>query len=58
MLIFSRKKGQTINIGEDITVTVLAINGNQVRIGVNAPSDVSIHRDEVYARIKQAAGNR
>ena len=55
MLILSRKKGQTIIIGEDITVTVLAINGNQVRLGVSAPAEVTIHRDEVVSRLKQTA---
>ena len=52
MLILSRRIGETIMIGDDVTVTVLGVQGNQIRIGIHAPDDVSIHREEVYRRIK------
>lgn len=53
MLILTRRSGETIAIGNDITVTVLGINGNQVRIGIEAPRDVPVHREEVAARIAE-----
>ena len=53
MLILTRRVGETVMIGEDITVTVLGVNGNQVRVGVNAPRDVAVHRDEIFERIKR-----
>lgn len=52
MLILTRKVGQTINIGDDITITILGVKGAQVRIGVNAPKDTEVHREEVYLRIQ------
>lgn len=52
MLILTRRIGETIMIGDDITVTVLGVKGYQIRIGINAPDNVSIHREEVYKRIK------
>jgi len=55
MLILTRSIGASIVIGHDITVTVLEVKGNQVRLGVEAPKDVTIHREEVYKRIKQEA---
>jgi carbon storage regulator len=53
MLILTRRVGETLVIGNDVTVTVVAVNGNQVRIGVNAPQDVAVHREEVYERTTQ-----
>lgn len=53
MLILTRRVGETLVIGDDVTVTVLGIKGNQVRIGVSAPKTVSVHREEIYLRIKQ-----
>lgn len=52
MLILTRNIGSSIKIGDDITVTVLRVNGNQIRIGIDAPKDVAVHRDEVYQRIQ------
>ncbi len=53
MLILTRRVGETVMIGEDVTVTVLGVKGNQVRIGVNAPRDVAVHREEIFERIKR-----
>lgn len=53
MLIITRRVGETLMIGDDVTVTVLGLKNNQVRLGVNAPDDVAVHREEVYQRIKQ-----
>jgi carbon storage regulator len=52
MLILTRRVGETLMIGDEITVTVLGVKGNQVRIGVNAPKDVAVHREEIFDRIK------
>ncbi len=52
MLILTRRVGEAVVIGEEVTVTVLGVKGNQVRIGVNAPKTVSVHREEIFERIK------
>lgn len=58
MLILTRRVGESVVIGEDVTVTVLGVKGNQVRIGINAPKHVAVHREEIFERIKngRAAG--
>jgi len=53
MLILTRRVGETLMVGDDVTVTVLGVKGNQVRIGVNAPKDVAVHREEIYDRIRK-----
>jgi carbon storage regulator len=53
MLILTRRVGETLMIGDEVSVTVLGVKGNQVRIGVNAPRNVSVHREEIYDRIRQ-----
>ncbi len=52
MLILTRRAGETVMIGSDVTITVLGVKGNQVRIGINAPKDVAVHREEIFERIQ------
>jgi carbon storage regulator len=52
MLILTRRVGETLMVGDNVTVTIFAVKGNQVRIGIHAPKDVTVHREEVYERIR------
>jgi carbon storage regulator len=56
MLVLTRRVGETLMIGNDVTVTILGINGNQVRIGINAPKDLPVHREEIYERFRSEQG--
>lgn len=56
MLIVTRRVGESVMIGDDITVTVLGVKGNQARVGVNAPKEVAVHREEIYEKIKRQQG--
>jgi carbon storage regulator len=53
MLILTRRVGETVMIGDDVTITVLGVKGNQVRVGINAPKHIAVHREEIYERIKR-----
>ena len=56
MLILTRKVNETLMVGDDVSVTVLGIKGGQIRLGINAPREIAVHRQEVYERIKQESG--
>ena len=56
MLILTRRVGETVMIGEEVAVTILGVKGNQVRVGINAPKNVAVHREEIFERIKSDGG--
>ena len=58
MLILTRRVGETLVIGDDVNVTVLGVRGNQVRLGVNAPKEVAVHREEIYQRIQNEGDSK
>lgn len=58
VLILTRRVGETLKIGDDVTITVLGIKGNQVRVGIEAPPDVTVHREEVVERLRQGEAPR
>lgn len=55
MLVLTRRIGESVMIGDDVSITVLAVNGNQVRVGIDAPPHIAVHREEIYERVKAAA---
>lgn len=57
MLILTRRVGESLMVGDDVTVMILGMRGNQVRIGVDAPKDIPVHREEIYRRIREGDSN-
>lgn len=57
MLILTRRVGETVMIGEEVSITILGVKGNQVRVGINAPKNVAVHREEIFDRIKSEDGS-
>ena len=58
MLILTRKEGESLRLGDDITVTVVSVKGGHVRIGINAPKDVAVHREEIFQKISEGAPSK
>lgn len=58
MLVLTRKVGETVIIGDNVTLTVLSITGSQIKLGITAPKDVSVHREEIYKKIQIEGDNR
>jgi len=58
MLILSRKTGESLIVGDDVVVTVLGVKGNQVRLGVRAPQEKTVHREEIFKKVKSGSGGR
>jgi carbon storage regulator len=58
MLILTRRVGETVIVGDNVRVTVVGLNGNQVRLGIDAPKDVEVHREEIYVKIQKEKGSR
>jgi len=58
MLILTRRIGETVIVGDNIKITVLGVKGHQIRLGIDAPKDVSVHREEIYNKIKTESGNK
>jgi carbon storage regulator len=56
MLILTRRVGEAVKVGDEVTVTVISVRGNQIRIGIHAPKDVTVHREEIYERIRRRRG--
>jgi len=58
VLILTRRVGDSLKIGDDVTVTVLSVKGNQIRIGISAPKDVAVHREEIFEKVQQEQAQR
>lgn len=57
MLVFNRRKNESIMIGDNVKITIVSVTGDKVKVGIEAPRDLSVHRDEIYAQIKKSHGN-